>query len=778
VVWSTTANPTISLTTKTQDGTGSGTFTSTITSLTSGTTYYYRAYATNGNGTAYGAQLSLTTLPNLPTVTTTSASSVTLTSAVTGGNVTSSGGGSITARGVCYATTPNPTISNFFTSNGTGTGSFTSNLTGLTQNTIYYVRAYATNAAGTNYGSQISFSTSSTTIPTVTTTTISNIDYNSALSGGNVTSDGNSTVTSKGVCWSTSLNPSLSDNFTNDGAGTGSFNSQITGLTAGTTYYVRSYAVNGIGTAYGSNVSFNTTPGVIPTITSDNVTNVTNNNASVTYTIVSAGGGTLSEAGFVWSTSSTPTTSNNIVGGPCATESPCDPGQYTLNFVASLSPSTTYYIRAYAINEFGTTYGSQLSFTTLADFASLTTTAISGITSVSATSGGTILGNGGASITSRGVCWSTSPAPTTSNNITVDGSGNGSFTSNITGLVSGTLYYVRAYATNSTGTAYGNQVTFTTTTVSLPTLTTSSITSITSTTASGGGNVTSDGGSSVTARGVCWSTNQNPTINDSKTTNGSGTGVFTSSLTGLSAGTTYYVRSYATTVNGTSYGLQVSFTTSIAVATVTTTSVSGITSTTAISGGNVTASGGSTVTSRGVCWSTTTNPTISNSKTIDGSGIGTFTSNITGLTANTLYYVRSYATNSSGTSYGSQSSFTTSSGGGSCSINNLIVQLVSGQWNFRFDINPNCTSYTVNVCRYSNTNPSIPPTTGQTPVACAIRNNMSGYVPTSSEISTGFITRVMSPAPANTKTWYSVDVTCNGSCTGTKTTRSAYFYQP
>lgn len=94
---------------------------------------------------------------------------------------------------------------------------------------------------------------------------------------------------------------------------------------------------------------------------------------------------------------------------------------------------------------------------------------------------------------------------------------------------------------------------------SAPTVTTASITDIFGTTATGGGNVTSDGGCTVTARGVCWSTSSNPTIANSKTTDGTGTGSFTSSLTGLTCGTTYYVRAYATNSQGTSYGSQVSF---------------------------------------------------------------------------------------------------------------------------------------------------------------------------------------------------------------------------
>jgi V8-like Glu-specific endopeptidase len=197
----------------------------------------------------------------------------------------------------------------------------------------------------------------------------------------------------------------------------------------------------------------------------------------------------------------------------------------------------------------------------------------------------------------------------------------------------------------------------------LPTVTTNSVTSITTTSAVCGGNVTSDGGATVTARGVCWSTSPNPTIYNSKTVNGSGTGSFTSNISGLSPNTTYHVRAYATNSVGTSYGVDRPFTTQTPVTppTVTTNSVTSITTTSAVCGGNVTSDGGATVTARGVCWSTSPNPTIYNSKTVNGSGTGSFTSNITGLNPATTYHVRAYATNSAGTSYGVDRQFTTDS---------------------------------------------------------------------------------------------------------------------
>jgi plastocyanin len=191
----------------------------------------------------------------------------------------------------------------------------------------------------------------------------------------------------------------------------------------------------------------------------------------------------------------------------------------------------------------------------------LTTDNVTAITRTTATSGGEITSDGGASIESRGICWSTSADPTVDGSKINAGSGTGAFTADMTDLTPDTQYYVRAFATNSAGIGYGNQVTFTTELTSLALLTTTEASMITSTTAVSGGNITSDGGDAITARGVCYSTSQNPTVTDSKTDDGAGAGLFESSLTDLSPGTTYYLRAYATNSTGTAYGNQITFTT-------------------------------------------------------------------------------------------------------------------------------------------------------------------------------------------------------------------------
>jgi hypothetical protein len=589
-----------------------------------------------------------------PIVTTTAVTNIAQTTATSGGNVTSGGSSTVTARGVCWSTTSTPTISNNKTSDGTGTGVFTSNLTGLTAGTLYYVRAYATNSVGTSYGSQVTFTTSSCLVPTVTTTAASNITETTAISGGNVTADGGATVTARGVCWSTTTNPTTANSKTSNGTGTGSYTSSLTGLTSGTVYYVRAYATNSAGTSYGNQMTFTTTACIPPSETTAAVTNITQSTASSGGNVTSDGGGAVTSRGVCWNINSSPTTSNSKTSDGTGT------GTFTSS-ITGLASGTKYYVRAYAINSSGTSYGNQDTLTTAVFLLPTVTTAVvTNITMTTATSGGNVTSDGGAAVTVKGVCWSTSSNPTIVNSKTSDGTGTGSFTSNLTALTAGTVYYVRAYATNSVGTSYGNQVSFTTTQANtLPTVTTTAVSNITQTTATSGGNVTSDGGAAVTVRGVCWSTSTNPTTANSKTSDGSGTGSYTSSLTGLTANTIYYVKAYAKNSVGTSYGNQVSFTTTSSLPKVTTAPVSNIGRKTANCGGDVTSSGGSNVTARGVCWSTNPDPTTSNSKTVDGSGTGSFVSKITGLRPGTLYYVRAYAINSNGSAYGNQESFTT-----------------------------------------------------------------------------------------------------------------------
>lgn len=294
----------------------------------------------------------------------------------------------------------------------------------------------------------------------------------------------------------------------------------------------------------------------------------------------------------------------------------------------------------------------------------VTSKQISEISYETAISGGNVTSDGGSDIVARGVCWSVSNAPSIANSKTTDGTGVGIFVSSIAGLLPNTTYYLRAYATNSEGTSYGEEMDFTTNEapVVLPTITSEAISEISSEMAKSGGHITSDGGSDIIARGVCWGTSNEPSITDSKTTDGTGVGEFTSSLTGLLPNTTYYLKAYASNSVGTSYGEEISFTTNeatVVVPVLTSTAISEISSTTATSGGYITSDGGSDIITRGVCWSTSNAPSIDDSKTDDGTGTGSFTSSLTGLLPNTTYYLKAYANNSAGTSYGEEIIFTT-----------------------------------------------------------------------------------------------------------------------
>ncbi len=343
-----------------------------------------------------------------------------------------------------------------------------------------------------------------------------------------------------------------------------------------------------------------------------------------------------------------------------------------------------------------------------AGLPTLTTSAINGITDVSATSGGSISNDGGATVTLRGLCWSTSSNPTVAlSTKTTDGNGMGSYSSSIAGLAPGTTYYVRAYATNSAGTGYGDEVVFNSAD-GPPILSTTAISGTTLISANSGGFISNGGGVPVTARGVCWSTSSNPTISlTTKTVDGTGVGAFTSSITGLTQNTTYYVRSYASNIVGTGYGQEVEFT-SLPISS--TSSVSDIMAFTATCGGNISTGGNATITARGVCWSTSSNPTIAlSTKTVDGTGIGSFTSSITGLTDNTTYYVRSYATNAGGTVYGQEVVFTTLPISSTSSVSDIMAFTATCGGNT--STGGNATIISRGVCWSTSSNPTIALTT-------------------------------------------------------------------
>ena len=308
----------------------------------------------------------------------------------------------------------------------------------------------------------------------------------------------------------------------------------------------------------------------------------------------------------------------------------------------------------------------------------VSTTAATTITSTTATLNGNITSDGGATITARGFVYATSNADLTIGttgvmDVVVSGTDLGVFTENITGLTAGTAYFYKAYATNSVGTTYGGEQSFTT--LTKPTVNTAAASNITSTTATLNGNITSDGGATITARGFVYTTdlNTNLTVGTTGVTNvivSGTTGVFEKEVTGLTAGMEYLYKAYASNSEGTTYGGQQSFIT-LTPPTASTTAASAITATTATLNGNITSDGGAIITARGFVYATSnadliigatdvTNASISDIDTPDATeGFIYLSKQIRDLTDGTTYYYKAYATNRAGITYGEEQSFTT-----------------------------------------------------------------------------------------------------------------------
>ncbi len=286
------------------------------------------------------------------------------------------------------------------------------------------------------------------------------------------------------------------------------------------------------------------------------------------------------------------------------------------------------------------------------------TASVDEITGTTARVGGKITDNGGAEITERGVFWSTTNDSESSGTKLQSGTGDGTYYETLSGLTPGRKYYVKAYAINTAGISYGEE-TFFTTQISMPEVTTSGVTELTSTTAKVGGNVISDGGFEITERGIYWGIEPNPRLKGSKVAAGSGSGEFSTTLTGLNRDNTYYVVAYATNIKGTSYGSEISFSTEPGLATVVTSAVLNITPYAATTGGNISANGGAEVTDRGIYWGRSVNPVSTGMKLAIGTGTGNFAVTIDTLSPAVTYYVRAYAENSVGIAYGEEKSFKT-----------------------------------------------------------------------------------------------------------------------
>lgn len=671
----------------------------------------------------------VTTVASIPTVTTMSVVSLGPMFIVSGGIITNDGGSAISERGICWNTTPNPTINNNKTSSGSGIGSFycgtSSNLLSLT---TYYIRAYAKNNTGTAYGNEICVMTingsSTFGCPSVNSVQLMNYGTSTATLIGNVISQGGPPVTERGVCWSKHPNTTLADSKNISGYGLGSYYATAFNFTENSTYYIRAYATNQIATTYGDEFSFYIPGGKIGDSYDGGI-------IAYFYEPGENGFEADSRCGIMVSPSSigstTWTINSNIAVGSNRTGLGTQGLENTFqivnfqgvgNYAAYLCNSLGWYLPTK--DELNKIYSNRVSIggfnnakywtssegnasnnAFCQDFGSgeqmydiksntnyvrgakkirlnpcipiVKTAEISSITSTHAIGGGNVLYYTGSAITSSGVCWSTHTNPTIADSHTDDGKKVGEFRSQMTGLTYPNIYYVRAYATNNLGTGYGDpQMIFTTVPTAAPTLNTNTATSVTAFSAISGGNITNDGGAPVTERGICWSLSSSQSKDTwVKIPNSSENDSYSNILTGLSPGKTYYVCAYATNSEYfTGYGNVISFTTDIVLPTVSTTDATSIRLYSAVVGGKVTSDGGGTITNKGICYHKPTgdfNVDLDPSKwslvtPYNSGGAESYEINLTYLSTNTTYFACAYAINSKGKAYANIVSIYTTAG--------------------------------------------------------------------------------------------------------------------
>lgn len=358
-VWSTRANPTTD-DQKTQLGSTkqTGTFSSTLTGLSPNQTYHVRAYAINAIGTAYGEDVTFTTTTGQVSLTTDGVNDITHNAATCSATVSKMGGNVITERGVCWSTTSNPTINAQRAASSDTGNSFTVRMTGLATETTYHVRAYVQTQKGeTFYGNDLQFQTThEITQPTLSGTQVSEVGVSKVTLSSSVTGNGRGTISDAGFVYSLNAAPTIDDSRVSCGKVNGTFGKTVTGLKEKTTYHVRSYAVNEAGTAYGAEATFTTLEVSAPTVSTTTVIDVSRTSATFTAQVTATGNGTLTDAGFVYSTNHYPTTSDNKLS--------CGKSTTLSSKATGLQQETTYYVRAYAINERGASYGAEQSFTT------------------------------------------------------------------------------------------------------------------------------------------------------------------------------------------------------------------------------------------------------------------------------------------------------------------------------------------------------------------------------------------------------------------------------
>lgn len=392
----------------------------------------------------------------------------------------------------------------------------------------------------------------------VATSSFEELTLNSCKVNGSLLDLGENGVSEHGfyLSLSSNLSEAMSPLTLGEATQRGEFSKIAEGLTPGTTYYVWAYASKGGETKYGDPINFTTLSATTPLVESGEILKLTSTSAQLTCNVREDGGAAVTERGICWDKSPEPTKDKYHVEQGNGT------GEYTAT-MNGLTPGETYYARSYAINSVGIAYGADREFTTPQEELppELSTHDVVDITWNSAVCGATITFEGNGEISEKGICWSLSPNPATTNFKLSSDNPDLSFSLPLINLEPEREYYVRAYAINSAGTGYGDEKVFSTLEPPVaPTVITFDVTNIEHTAASSGGSISSDGGAPVISKGLCWSSSvSEPTLANQHLEYGNGDEPFNMEISDLTQNTRYYVRAYASNEFGTGYGESVEF---------------------------------------------------------------------------------------------------------------------------------------------------------------------------------------------------------------------------
>ncbi|MGE5343161.1 MAG: choice-of-anchor Q domain-containing protein [Candidatus Omnitrophota bacterium] len=634
---------------------GTGAFTASLTPLSVNTQYNARAHATSANGTGYGSRVSFWTLANVP-------------AAPTVNNPT------MTTLDVTINVNGNPAITEFCIQE-TGTGKYvqadgslgaaavwqnvatwgTKAVTGLTSGSTYTFQVKARNGDSTETAFGATASGIPNAAPTVTTNAASSLTSSGATLNGTVNANNLSTTVTFQYGLTVSYGPPVP---ATQSPVTGTTNTAvskaITGLTPNTVYHYRVVGVNAMGTTNGLDQTF-TTAGAAPIVTTGTAGSLTPNSAALSGTVNANNQSTVVtfEYGTTTAYGSTATADQSPVTGLSDSS--------VSKTVSGLIPNTLYHFRVKGVNATGTTYGSDQTFTSSAAVPIVTTNVANHIGSNTATLNGTV--NPRNQSTTVTFIYGETVAcdkTVTASQSPLTGATPTPVSANISGLKANTTYYFKAKGVNATGNNDGSILSFTTTEVGAPIVTTDAASAITPIGATLNATINANNQSTAvtfeygltTGYGTTVTANPSPVSGINDTT-------VSKTITGLTPHTVYHYRAKGVNATATTYGADLTFTTGVRVPTVTTTNASLIDTTSATLGGNVVDDGGGTVSERGVCYSTVSNPSITDTKVSIGTGTGAFSKSITNLTDYTTYYVRAYATNATGTAYGNEISFQT-----------------------------------------------------------------------------------------------------------------------